>query len=176
MNKKRGVKQGQVWIETVIYTLIGLAIIALLISIVYPRINQMKDKAVLGQTIDSLNLINNKVIETLSSAGNTRVIELVVKKGQYIIDSPNDAVYYFMGDSNYLYSQLNQTVPVTKDIDALTLLSKGKYSVSLILNYSSYNITYNDKDIQKVLTPASGTYSLIVENKGDKKLNFKLTS
>jgi hypothetical protein len=174
MNKKRGCRRGQVWIETVIYTLIGLAIIALLISIINPRINQMKDRAVLGQTIDSLNAINSKVVETLSSAGNTRTVELGVKRGEYVIDSNSNVIYFVLKDSSYVYSQLNQTVPASRDIDSITVVNKGKYSVSLILNYSNYDITYSDKDIEKVLTPASASYTLLIENKGDKKLNFKL--
>ena len=174
MNEKRGSKIAQIWIETVIYTLIGLSIIALLISIINPRINELKDKTILTQTVESLNIINSKVIETLSSAGNTRNIGLKIKRGVYTIDSANDSFYFLLEDSSYMYSQINQTTPVNGYIDVLTLTNRDKYKVYFIINYSNYNLTYNDKDTEKVLTGASAAYNLIIENKGNKQLNFKL--
>ena len=37
-------KRGQVWVETVIYTLIGLAIIGVVMAAALPKINERKDE------------------------------------------------------------------------------------------------------------------------------------
>ena len=49
-------KEGQIWIETVLYTLIGLSLIGLTLTFVMPRINASKDIATIEQTMESLNV------------------------------------------------------------------------------------------------------------------------
>ena len=44
-------KRGQVWVETVIYTLIALVMIGLVLSFVQPKIMELQDKATLQQSI-----------------------------------------------------------------------------------------------------------------------------
>ncbi|MBM3247766.1 hypothetical protein FJZ17_04490, partial [Candidatus Pacearchaeota archaeon] len=78
-------KRGQIWIETVIYTLIGLTIIGILLSIVTPKINQMNDKSLIIQSINSLNKIDEQISSTMVAAGNSRQIKKAFKKGEYII-------------------------------------------------------------------------------------------
>ena len=36
--------KGQVWVETVLYTLIGLALIGVVLAIITPKINETRDK------------------------------------------------------------------------------------------------------------------------------------
>lgn len=178
MYKKRwcSSKRSQIWIETVIYTLIGLAIIGLLISTIMPRVNEMKDKSLIGQSIDSLNTVNSKVMETLTSAGNTRQVFLSVRRGEYVIDSLNDSIYFILKDTKLRYSEPEEYVS-RGDITVLTKEKKDKYDVYLILNYSYYNITYENKEFNRVLTPASTTYNLLIENNGgsDKQINIRTT-
>ena len=40
-------KIGQVWIETVLYTIVGLAIIGIVLGFAMPKINQAKDNALI---------------------------------------------------------------------------------------------------------------------------------
>ena len=54
-------KDGQVWVETVIYTLIGLAIIALVLTAALPKINAKKDEMMIEQSIEALGNIDSKV-------------------------------------------------------------------------------------------------------------------
>jgi len=37
-------KRAQVWVETVIYTLIGLSIMGVVLAVAIPKINETKDK------------------------------------------------------------------------------------------------------------------------------------
>jgi len=166
-------KRGQVWVETVIYTLIGLTIIGVLISIASPKINQMKDKAILGQVVDSLNELNSKIMETLVSPANSRQVTLGVQKGEYVIDSINNSIYYVLRGTGYLYSEPGELVS-QGDIYVKTISRNNKYDVYLSLNYSSYNITYAGKDTNKILTPASAAYTLLIQNQGNKKLNIEM--
>jgi len=174
MIKKRGCsKLGQVWIETVIYTLIGLLIIGALIAIVTPRINQMKDKATIGQTIEAMNAFNSKFLETASFPANTRQVVFNIKKGNYVIDSLNDSFYYVLEGSNLEYSEINEIIK-NGDLNIKTVSRNSKYDIYISLNYSSYDLFYNSEDNVKTLTPASLSYNLLIENLGDKKINIKL--
>ena len=57
--------RGQIWVETVIYTLIGLALMGLVLAFVMPKINESKDRIILQQTITSLNDIDEKINSVL---------------------------------------------------------------------------------------------------------------
>lgn len=166
-------KRGQVWVETVVYTLIGLAIIGSILAIVTPRITNMNDKLILTQTIGSMNRLNEQLRDALSAAGSQREIQLAVKKGEYFIDSPNDKIYYYLKNTGYLYSQPNVSIK-QGDIFILTTEKQNKkYDISLMLNYSAYNITYSDKDINKTLTSAPTAYRLLILNKGSPASSVK---
>ena len=168
MRKKRG-KKSQVWVETVIYTLIGLAIMGGLIAAVTPRINKMLDKATLEQTIASLDNIDDQIRGTLASAGNQWPIEVTLKKGEYVIDGQNNSIYYVLRNTNYLASQLNDPVRLSTQEGIVMLTrenAKKNYDVYLTLSYASLgiNLTYAGADTPKTLTPASVSYKLLIIN------------
>ena len=64
----------QVWVETVIYTLIGLVLIAVVLSAALPQIENIKDKETIKQTIVALNLLNQKIAETKQSPSSNRIV------------------------------------------------------------------------------------------------------
>lgn len=167
-------KKSQVWIETVIYTLIGLAIMGLIIAVMTPKINQMTDKTILIHSTESLTNLNQQIFEVLTSAGNQRQALLNIKKGEYVIDSLNNSIYFLLKSTGLKYSQpdflFNQG-----EVDVLTI-DKGnkKYDVYLFLNYSSLNITFNNKKINKQLTSSPTAYKILIQNQGNKQLNFEL--
>ena len=49
---KMNSRKGQIWIETVIYTLIGLALIGLVLAILTPKIKEFGDRQIIEQTIE----------------------------------------------------------------------------------------------------------------------------
>ena len=80
-------KGGQVWVETVIYTLIALTMISAVMAFVNPRVNDIRDKSVIEQSVNALNDINNVVSSVVQcGVGNKRVVSLSIKKGQMTID------------------------------------------------------------------------------------------
>ena len=167
--------KSQIWVETVIYTLIGLTIMGIVISVITPKINQMTDKAVIEQSTESLNKINEAFSDILLSSGSQQQVNLLVKKGEYLIDAIGNRIVFNFKNSNYKYSELNLSF---KKIDVYVLtIDQGnkKYDVSLWLNYSYLNLTYNDKKENKFLTTAANPYPVVISNIGgiDKRVIFK---
>ena len=158
-------KRGQVWIETVIYTLIGLTIIGILISIVTPKINQMSDRAVMSQSINSLSKIDEQFSEIIVTPGNSRQFDLFFKKGEYIVDPNSSSIYYVLRDTGLLYSQLNSTI-LQGEVNVATFQKNGGYVILASLNYSSFNITYDSQTKTKVLSASPSAYKILIENKG----------
>lgn len=180
--KKRGLfgnSRAQVWVETVVYTLIGLTIIGIVIGIATPRIQEITDEAIIEQTITVLTSLNGEIKGILSAAGNSRTPELKIKKGRLLIDAENDKLIYTMEETGKLYSQPGDLIK-QGDLFILTEdLGDKKYSVSLILDYSPtsirpLDITYNEQDINKELTSAPTSYELLISNKGGGNIDILL--
>lgn len=98
-------KKGQVWIETVIYTLIGLSLIAIILTFVTPKINEAKDKAIVSQTIASLNQFDEKINSALQAPGNVRSVEFTIKRGAFYINQTNNSLAFIIEDLEKPYSE-----------------------------------------------------------------------
>lgn len=158
-------KHSQIWVETVIYTVIGLAIIGIVLSVATPSINQYKDKIVIEQTIEALNNFNNKVLEAKEGVGSRRFVELGIKRGKLTINSQENKIVYVLEESVLEYSEVGAEVQ-DGDIKIKTEKKGKKYNINLILAYSDINITYNGADKEKTLNVAPTPYKLFIENKG----------
>jgi len=162
---KKGVK-GQVWIETVTYTLIALVMIGLVLSFAKPKIEELQDKAIIEQSVQMLKEFDLVVKEVGEGVvGNTRKIETNLKKGSIKVDSPNDLLIFEM-KSRYQYSQPRQSYQE----GALTVYTTedGKYyPINITLNYSGiYNITYSSLENQKIISKSSTSYEIFISKKG----------
>jgi uncharacterized membrane-anchored protein YitT (DUF2179 family) len=60
-------RKGQVWIETVIYTLIAFVMIGLVLSYATPKIQELQDQAIIQQSIDMMKQIDS-TISTMGAA------------------------------------------------------------------------------------------------------------
>jgi hypothetical protein len=88
-------KNGQVWIETVLYTVIGLAIMGVILSVIKPSLDQKRDELVLNQVREILDGIDGQVQEVVNTGqGNTRTVEITMKKGKLLIDAGNNSVVF----------------------------------------------------------------------------------
>ena len=161
----RGVvdKKAQIWVETVIYTLIGLAIIGLVLAAALPKINQKKDEIVIEQSIEALGNIYDKVSEVQRAAGNRRVIDLEIRKGKLIIDMEEDTVSWII-DSSFPYSEVDRPVSLGR-INVTTRVG-NPWNVELKMSYP-IDIQYDGDNIGiKQLDPAPTPYKIMIENKG----------
>ncbi len=159
-------KKAQVWVETVLYTIIAFAIIALVLTYVKPEIEKFQDKSVIQQSIELMDDLNSKIYEvSRNGEGNRRVLELSIKKGSLKIDPINESIIFEI-DSKYPYTEPGE-VYSEKGIEITTLERSGMNKITLLNNYSeSMNITYSGKEEIKTLTQSNALYRLYVENKG----------
>lgn len=155
-------KRGQVWVETVIYTLIGLSIMGVLLAVTKPKIEQMKDKILIEQTIASLNEISSKIYDAQSAIGNKRILTLKITKGNFYIDPEKNRLGWIL-DSSYKYSQLDKEV----NMGGMVVSTRGgnPYLVEIYMDYIT-NITVDGKKDYVSYDGTPRPYSLIIENIG----------
>lgn len=155
--------RGQVWVETVIYTLIGLAVIGLLLGASKPKIEKMKDRAIIEQTIITINEISSKIYDVQIAPGNRRILDLKVAKGRFYINSSKDTIGWIL-DSAHKYSELGKEV----SIGNLKIITKegDPYNVEIYMNYSPVNITAGGAKNYVSYDSSPSPYRLSIENKG----------
>ncbi len=161
--------KAQIWVETVIYILIAFVMIGLVLSFVKPKIEELRDKAVIEQSIEIMNNLD-KVFSDIIIPGNKRIVEIGIKKGEMKIISENDTIYFEI-ESKYIYSEPDEEILVG-NINIITQ-ERGKYNlVKLKRDYSmQYNITYQNSEMQKTLTGSSVPYKVIISNEGNENSN-----
>ena len=80
------------------------------------------------------------------------------------IDGEKDELVFEM-ETSYEFSEPGKKIDIGR-IQAITQ-DKGKLNkVSLIKDYSNYNITYNGKDIKESITSSPNPYKMYISNKG----------
>lgn len=168
-------KRGQVWVETVVYTLVGLAIISLLLATTKPRIDEIKDKSLIEQSIEGLNTIQEKVLEISRGTGSRQILGLEITKGTLYIDAKNNSIYWIM-ETSYLYSEPGESVMVG-NIN-ITLTEEGEQrTIRLERKFDSFDLKFSGKDEVKSFEKSSAQYKISLENtgqeKGEIKINFE---
>ena len=159
--------KAQVWIETAMYTLIGLVIIGVVLGIATPSIDRYKDEIVLEQTVTAINSLNEKIIEAADSgSGNRRLIpELRIKKGKIDIDSTGNSINYVLEESRLEYSEPGVEVN-QGDIIIKTEERGRRYDIYLSLSYDDIDLMYNGEEQNKTFHPVATPYKIFVENNG----------
>lgn len=173
MKKKVKFKSGQVWVETVIYTLIALTIIGLFISFAKPKIEEIQDKAVIEQSVQMMEDIDSIISSIVrGGAGNQRIVEIGIKKGELKVDGVNDQLIFEI-EGRYTYTQPGDNGMPGEYINIGNIIAstqkRGKMSVvTLISNYSSrYDLQFEGSSGTKVITRAPVAYQMSFSNKGD---------
>ncbi len=164
--------QAQIWVETAIYTLIGLTLISIILSVAIPQVQKIKDRSIITQTSESLIRLNNEILEVSDVAGNIRIFYFSFDKGTLLIDSTNDHITYTLENTNYKFSEPGQAIPYG-DIVYKTELHGKKYIVTLDIDYSKVvDITFKKTSENKLLHP--GVYKIKMENVGDNPADQKI--
>ncbi len=162
-------QRGQIWVETIIYTLIAFALIGLVLAFVKPKIEEIQDKGIIDQSISVLVDID-LIIKTLGDPGNQRIINLGISKGIFNIDGENNKLFFEI-ESRYIYSEPGRNVTIG-NIIVLTE-KKGKINdVTLTRNYEGeYDITHQNMNELKEIGRTSTSYTILIANKGENALN-----
>ncbi len=169
-------KEGQIWIETVVYTLIAFAILGAILGFAKPKIEQLQDKSIIAQSIGMLENIEGIIEEIQTVPGNKREIELSIKKGSLNIDAPNNQIIFEI-ESAYTYSEPGITIKkgsIKIDNEKIGKINK----INATINYAEkYNITINNKDKPELLAKSSAPYKIFISNEGEEnnliKINFE---
>ncbi len=158
-------KRGQIWVETVVYTLIAFTLIGLVLSFAKPKIEELRDKSILEQSIgmmEDLDLVMTEVLQ--AGIGNKRVIEVVIRKGNLKLDGNLDQLL-FEFEGKYIYSEPGESIQkgnliiITREVGKLGF-------INITRDYSDYNITYGGKDNVKIISKAATSYNFVISNSG----------
>ena len=159
--------KGQIWVETVLYTLIGLVLIGIVLALVTPKINETKDRALVAQSVDSLNAIDVLVNEVVDKGqGNVRKLySFSMKKGELIINSSSDKIVLVIDELSKPYSEPGAEIRIGN----IKLVSQQGQdnAVFLELDYSGFaNLTYSGDENLRKFGASSLPYGFTFENKG----------
>jgi|TARA_B100001971_G_C18143479_1_gene511689 hypothetical protein len=168
---KRFSKSGQVWVETVIYTLIGLTIIGLVLTVAKPKIDAKKDEILIDQAIESLGNINNKIYSSANAPGSKRLVDLKIGKGKLIIDMNAETISWIL-ESSFEYSESGSTIP----LGSMNVTTSGSspYEVELKMGYP-FDLRYSGQNSgTKELNEASVPYRLFFENDNSDPITNKI--
>lgn len=165
---------GQVWIETVIYTVIGISLIAMVLAFVTPKVAQAKDKLAIEQSIRSLQEMDERMQDVMSKGdGNRRTLDFALKRGILAFNASGDTVVLTIIDVNKPYSEIG--VPIK--IGSVSVLStrRAKNNMVALSIKSPYDLTYQgeNKGDMKQLTASAIPYVLSIENVGNQILNVR---
>jgi len=159
--------KGQVWVETVIYTLIAFALIGAVLSFVRPKIGELQDNLVLEQSVNLMKGIDKIIFEVVQEgSGNKRKVDVGLKKGLLTIDGENDLLMFDM-DSGMAFSEPG--IDVNEGNLIIRTESMGDYNhVNFLINYSGiYNLSFGGEEISKQVTSAQTSYTMFISNKGE---------
>ncbi len=162
-------KRAQIWVETVIYTLIGLVIIGAVLAFATPAIEKQKDRATISKTVELLNELDNNIQDVkIRGVANKRIMSVMINEGELVVNSTGDDIIFVIDQSAYQYSELGNSVkiPGTNQV-VLTEKSGSRFRVRLSIDYSDkMNLTYSGREDIKRFNNAPTPYNLVVENKG----------
>lgn len=174
VKKSSSYEKAQVWIETAIYTLIGLTIIAIILTAVLPQIEIMKDRSIIKQTITALDSINSKIMQVQEMPGNIGIVYLSLAKGELRIDSEKDSIVYTLEQTRLKLSEPGVAIE-QGGLNILTEKIGDRYNIIITKDYSrSLNLTYNTKEESKQLFQGSTPYKISIENTGENGINQKI--
>jgi len=166
-------RKAQVWIETVLYTLMGLALIGIVLAIATPKINESRDRILVEQTIKSLNVWDDRIGELVDRGqGNVRNIPaFTMKRGALIINSTSDEIVFMIDGLSRPYSEVGYEIKEGNILLTSYQNEKSAY-VTLVLSYQNVsNITYGGADENKKFTAAATPYVFSLKNLGGQTLS-----
>jgi type II secretory pathway pseudopilin PulG len=158
-------KKGQIWIETAIYTLIGLTIIGIILSIATPQIEKIKERTIISQTEDALNQLNIEIQKVEQSVGTVKIVNFKITKGRLDIDPNNNRTVFTLEDTKLEFSEEGQKIK-QGDLFFSTEKSGRRFDVILELFHEGVNITFSGDKKLKTLHGAGTPYKIKIENLG----------
>lgn len=159
-------KRGQVWIETVTYTLVAFVLIGMLLAFIQPKIKQMQDHSIIDQSLSMMKQIDSTVQEVAQAGvGNKREIQIALNAGSMLFNSTDNSIIFEL-DGSYMYSEPGQIYHDGSII--VDTEQKGEiYLVTLKKKFLDYNMTYNNQKATEKILKTGNPYNLYITNMGD---------
>ncbi len=160
-------KKGVIWVSTVLYILISLAVLSIVLVSVQPIINRSKDKALLSQSESMLNEIDSTIMKVSDNEGTVLNLDVKISRGKLTINPSSNRIIFELNDSSYQYSEDKKDILKGK-VYSSAIKANGKWHVLIYLDYKMnnaliYNLTYAGSDMNnKILS--EGDYVLSFEN------------
>jgi type II secretory pathway pseudopilin PulG len=164
--------KSQVWVETAIYTLIGLTIITIILAAILPRIEASKQRAVIEQMTQAIDQLTKKINEVEESPGNIRIVYLKFSQGKIEIDSINEKIIYTLEGARLKLSEPGQVIE-ENDMTLETKKLGDRYTIIISKNFNNINLTYSNNDLVKTIQPGATPYKIEIENIGDNGIDQK---
>jgi type II secretory pathway pseudopilin PulG len=154
--------KAQIWVETVLYTIVILSIIAIVLSFAIPKIDEGRDRLVIEQTIDALKTFDESIYDAAKQNGNIRIIEINLKRGNLYFDMANDNITINIQGLKSVYSEPG--VPIKNgNIELLFIKGQKMNEINLTLSYG-LNLTYEGSDNSIKISSASLPYTFSIES------------
>ncbi len=166
-------KKGAIWVSTVLYVLISLTILSVVFSVVKPKIDEARDRAIVEQSIIMLNDLDNAVKLASQSTGTQLKREVKISNGDLFFNTRNgmNNVTFILKQTNLKYSEIDSEI-TSGNLAILTKKSaqeSGKYDL-----YITLKIDISGKEIYSEisqLSPSPFPYSVFIKNNGT-HINF----
>ncbi len=85
------------FLSGVLYMAIVVSTIILVVNVITPAIEEMKDKASFEQAVSTMSIIDKAIQEVMSEGKfSSRVITISVDRGKYIIDNSSNRIEYIL--------------------------------------------------------------------------------
>tara|TARA_Y100000310_G_scaffold332473_1_gene408127 strand:+ start:812 stop:1348 length:537 start_codon:yes stop_codon:yes gene_type:complete len=157
-------RRAQVWIESVLYTLIGITMIGLVLAFAMPKINESKDRLRVEQAISSLNVLDDKLTTAARATGNIRTVEFGLKEGELFFDGPADEVRLVLPELSGVFSEPGTEIEIGR-VRLLTEEGQKTNTVTLRIPYL-YDVQVDGEDAVGKFTGSSVPYVFALENLG----------
>jgi len=159
-------RKAQVWIETVLYTVIILAIIAIVLSFALPKINSNKEKVIIEQSIEALKNLDRSINDAARQSGNQRIVEFSLKVGELTFDARDDREKISLKIDNLenLYSENGREI---QNGNVVIVSNEGLNTndITITLDYSGkLDIQYEGREEEVKINSADAPYSFSIEN------------
>lgn len=158
--------KAQVWVETVLYTLIGIILIGLVLTFAYPKINASKDRTIVEQSINSLRDLDEVIsLVNLRGPGNVKTYELTLKKGELIIDGKAEKISLILTGLSSAYSEPGVSIENGR-VNIMTTKKQKTYETELNLTYSQINLAFEGIDQVEKISASPAINKFLVSNEG----------
>lgn len=171
--------KGQIWVETVIYTLIGVVLIGLVLAFAVPYIEEQKDRKIFDDTINALNQIDNSIEEVRRMGpGNQRQVDFLISEGKLVFDfDQGNNLSFELPESKYAASEIGRgadrdqgvfiDVPGTNLRMKTEIIGNEEYDVLVVREFAdTVDLKFDGEDVYTEFDKSAGAYRFIVENLG----------